>query len=66
MNDILRIISDTDQDRSNCDEWMREASNAEKILIWQAIQAMGPDPVSEIIASFAQLAFSEAYLRENS
>lgn len=60
---ILKITSDNDQDQAECDEWMRESDDAERLAIWQAIQRPYADPVMEILSRFAQLAFAQSVER---
>lgn len=62
---LARLVSLNDQDLAECDRWVRESSNQEKIAVWLAIQKLGgPDnPVEEIVSRFAQLAFSQAMER---
>lgn len=61
----LRIAADNDQDRVACAEWWRQATPADKMAVWDAIQRPYPDdPVQEIVTRFAQLAFSKMALRD--
>ena len=54
-----RIVADNDRDRAECRAWFLEATEADLIAVWDAIQKLGGDPVSEIVSRFAQLAFAE-------
>lgn len=63
MNHIIRLQSDIDQDCAACDEWWRDATLEDKFKVWDAIQAKHNDPVMEVVSRFAQLAFSEAAVR---
>ena len=58
------IAADTDQDREAARTWFREATDADKIRVWMAIQKPHTDPVMEIVTRLAQLAFSELILEE--
>lgn len=60
---LVKIGSDNDQDRAACDQWMREASYADKLAVWMRIQVPRVDPVDEIVTRFAQLAFGESLTR---
>lgn len=54
-----RIRADNDQDREMARKWMREATPAAKLQIWNEIQKEHTNPVQEIVSRFAQLAFGE-------
>lgn len=58
-DDILRLVAENEQDRSCCRDWWREATPADRLQVWEAIQRDYDDPVMEIVSRFAQLAFSE-------
>jgi hypothetical protein len=60
-NDQLLALlgSYTDQDRCDADEWWRTATLADKLRVWDRIQAKYDDPAMEIMSRFAQLAFAE-------
>lgn len=59
MNPSLRIASDNEQDRAACRTWWAEATEADKLAVWGAIQEPQADPVWEVVTRFAQLAFGE-------
>lgn len=59
MNNLMRLVSDNEQDRTSCKEWWREATEAEKLSVWARIQQSYTDPIDEIVSRFAQLAFAE-------
>jgi hypothetical protein len=61
-NDLLALISDTEQDEAACREWWATATPAAKLRVWQAIQKEYKDPAMEVMSRFAQLAFSRAAL----
>lgn len=63
MNEKLQkiIISDNEQDRMEMKKWWREATEADKIAVWNAIQREHDNPVDEIVTRFAQIAFGEMF-----
>jgi hypothetical protein len=63
-NKLLRLMADNDQDRAGCQQWWQEASNAEKLAVWNVIQTDYTDPTMELMSRFAQLAFSEMAVQE--
>lgn len=62
---LARIIAANDQDERECDEWMRESSDAEKMNVWLLIQRKYDDPAMECMSRFAQLAFAQSLARVN-
>ena len=60
---LLRIISDVEQDQAACEKWWNEATDTEKLRVWNAIQTKFSDPAMEIVSRFAQLKFSEMMLK---
>lgn len=62
-NDLMALISDTEQDEAACREWWATATTADKIRVWKTIQKEYKDPAMEIMSRFAQLAFSRAALK---
>lgn len=60
---MASIGADNDQDQAECDAWMRESSDREKMCVWMAIQRQYKDPVMELISRFAQLAFGQSLIR---
>jgi hypothetical protein len=56
---IAKIISDNEQDRAACEQWWRDSSTADKILVWLEIQKPHKDTAKELVTRFAQLAFAE-------
>lgn len=65
-DDLLKLVSDVDQDRAALETWWREHSDEVKALVWLEIQREQKNPFREIMSRFAQLAFSEAAIRFSS
>jgi hypothetical protein len=42
--------------------WWKQASEADKKLIWDEIQRMHGDPVQEVLSRFAQLGYTLVFL----
>lgn len=58
---LLKIISENEQDRSHAEQWWKESSMEEKIIVFMRIQKTGRDHASLIMNLLAQLAFCELY-----
>lgn len=62
--DRIKLIHEHDQDHENCRRWWREATNAEKLAVWDVIQRDYSFPEMETMSRFAQLAFTQMALDE--
>lgn len=60
--DINALRYEQEHDEANCVEWWQDASDRDKVLVWEAIQAMGETPLQEIISRFAQLGMTHTAL----
>ena len=65
MNLLFKLISDNEQDRAACHQWWREASDVDKLDIWNLIQKTYDDPAMEIMSRFAHLAFCDIAEKES-
>lgn len=59
---FARILADNDQDLEHARKWFREATNADLIRVWKAIQQKYDDPALEVMSRLAQLKFAEMLL----
>lgn len=72
LSELLKLIQDNDQDRSNAMTWIKEDFEENQgqgvVQLWDAIQKMPDDgSTQELISRFAQLALGDAmekYVRE--
>ncbi len=62
-SNLLKLMSDADQDRAALETWWRSHTDEDKLRVWMAIQAEYPNPVMEIVSRFAQVAFTETTMR---
>ena len=53
--DIVKLQAIQDQDEAAAMAWWKEASGADQMRIWLAIQRLGGMPELELISRFAQL-----------
>ena len=63
--DLLKLISDNEQDEANALTWWRESSEADKMHVLRAITREYDDPVMEIMSRFAQLSFARMLAAEH-
>jgi hypothetical protein len=60
---LIPLISEHEQDMADCLAWMESNDDAAKNAVWDYIQAKTDDPLAELVLRFAQLGFTEAFLR---
>ena len=59
-DDMLRMVADNDQDRSECLAWWKSATPNAKLQVFERIRRNYlDDPAMEVMSRFAQLAFME-------
>lgn len=58
---LLKIISSNEQDRSHAEQWWKESSMEEKLIIFMRTNRHYKDYADEIMSLLAQLAFCELY-----
>lgn len=64
MIEELKKEQKLDMDRALA--WWRGASEQDKVLVWKEIQRHHQDPVTEVLARFAQIGFTQVSLQANS
>jgi hypothetical protein len=66
QRELLPLVSGHEQDVAACEDWLRKSNNEDRMRVWAAINADlddDEDHVKEIVLRFAQLGFTEMYLR---
>jgi hypothetical protein len=63
FNAINRLRSEHERDEANCLKWWAETSSEDKQRVWDAIQALGGNPINELISRFAQYGMTHAALQ---
>jgi len=57
--DFAQLVSDNEQERTMLEEWWMNSSAQTKMLLINAVTRQYPDPMTEIVSRFAQLALGE-------
>jgi erythromycin esterase-like protein len=57
-----RALADQDQDIEQALAWWRATAEADKIIVWAAIQRLGGDPLKEAVSRLAQFGFTSLML----
>lgn len=57
--DFAVILADNDQCIEHGRAWFRQATNADLMRVWQAIQREYKDPALEVMSRMAQIKFCE-------
>ncbi len=62
MGYLETISAEQEADTTRALSWWKNASEEDKILVWNQIQQESSEPVKEVIARFAQIGFTQILL----